>query len=324
MNLDALSRLPGDPGGSPAPAGSPASRGLALSLVTVLCWGLLPIALKGLLARLDSGTITWFRFLVATLVLGAWHAAHRQLPCASVLAVPRTAGLLAAATLGLAGNYLLYLWGLDQVTPATAQTVVQIAPLLLLAASLAVFREPFSRLQAMGVATFVLGLGLFFDTRLGELLSSLTTYSRGVAWVVLAALLWAGYGLAQKCLQGALSASVVLWIVYLGSTVLLLPIATPGNVLALDATGLGLLAFASANTLVAYGAFAEALACWEATRVSAVLASTPLATALFAELAARLVPGFVPAETWTPTSILGACLVVAGSATAALGKAPVR
>jgi drug/metabolite transporter (DMT)-like permease len=36
--------------------------GLALALTTALCWGLLPIALKIVLAGMDAWTITWYRF----------------------------------------------------------------------------------------------------------------------------------------------------------------------------------------------------------------------------------------------------------------------
>lgn len=38
--------------------------GLALSLLTVLLWGFLAIALKIVLQELDPFTVTWFRFTV--------------------------------------------------------------------------------------------------------------------------------------------------------------------------------------------------------------------------------------------------------------------
>ena len=39
--------------------------GLALALVTAVCWGLLPIALRIVLDGMDAWTITWYRFAVA-------------------------------------------------------------------------------------------------------------------------------------------------------------------------------------------------------------------------------------------------------------------
>ncbi len=82
----------------------------------------------------------------------------------------------------------------------------------------------------------------------------------------------------------------------------------------------GLLAFCSANTLVAYGAFAAALEHWEASRVSAVLALTPLATLAFSVAAARFAPAQFATETLSWTSWAGAALVVAGSLLTALGR----
>lgn len=73
------------------------------------------------------------------------------------------------------------------------------------------------------------------------------------------------------------------------------------------------------NTLVAYGAFAEALAHWEASRVSATLALTPLVTFVAVALAAWLWPDYVHAEDINALGYVGAVTVVAGSAMVALG-----
>ena len=73
------------------------------------------------------------------------------------------------------------------------------------------------------------------------------------------------------------------------------------------------------NTLVAYGAFAEALAHWEASRVSATLAITPLVTFASVATAAWLWPDYVQAEDINGLGYSGAMLVVLGSALTALG-----
>jgi drug/metabolite transporter (DMT)-like permease len=72
------------------------------------------------------------------------------------------------------------------------------------------------------------------------------------------------------------------------------------------------------NTLVAYGAFAEALAHWEASRVSATLALTPLVTFVAVALAAWWWPDYVHAEEINALGYGGAVLVVLGSAAVAL------
>jgi drug/metabolite transporter (DMT)-like permease len=73
------------------------------------------------------------------------------------------------------------------------------------------------------------------------------------------------------------------------------------------------------NTLVAYGAFAEALAHWEASRVSATLALTPLVTFIAVAIAAWVWPDYVHAEDINALGYLGAVTVVLGSALVALG-----
>lgn len=294
-------------------------RGLTLSLVTVFFWGLLPIALKGLLVSMDVLTITWYRFLVSSLVMGLWLGRGAGFPRPGELR-GRVGILTLLACLGLTGNYGVYLTGLGHITPATAQVVIQLAPLSLMLGGIVIFRERFSRIQALGVAIFLSGLGLFFHDHLHELLGSFGAYARGVGMVVLAALLWALYSLAQKQLLTRFPSSVVLWMVYTSGALVYLPVAQPGSLLELDARGLVLLAFCCGNTLGAYGAFAEALESWEASRVSAVIATTPLATACFAEATAWLVPGMVPPESWSLASIAGALLVATGSAVTALGR----
>ena len=70
---------------------------------------------------------------------------------------------------------------------------------------------------------------------------------------------------------------------------------------------------------MAYGAFAEALAHWEASRVSAALAITPLVTFASVALAASWWPDHVQPEQINWLAYGGAVLVVLGSALTALG-----
>jgi drug/metabolite transporter (DMT)-like permease len=81
-----------------------------------------------------------------------------------------------------------------------------------------------------------------------------------------------------------------------------------------------MLLFCGLNTLIAYGAFAEALEHWEASRVSAVLALTPIVTLISVWAVSLLVPTLIAPEHLTILGVLGAVLVVAGSSAIALGK----
>jgi drug/metabolite transporter (DMT)-like permease len=81
-----------------------------------------------------------------------------------------------------------------------------------------------------------------------------------------------------------------------------------------------MLLFCGLNTLLAYGAFAEALDHWEASRVSAVLALTPIVTLVSVWAVSHIVPSLIAPERLTALGVLGALLVVVGSIAIALGK----
>ncbi len=292
--------------------------GLLLALATTLLWGFLSIALKLLLEGMDAFTITWYRLTAAALVLALFQARRRRLPDVRQLD-GRGWGLLAVAVLGLVGNYVLFVVSLDYVPPATAQLVIQLAPILFLLGGLLIFREAFSRVQWIGLVVLIVGLVLFFNQRLPALLRLAGSEGLGVAIVVVAGIVWAAYALAQKQLLVSFSSVNILLLIYIGATALLYPLASPADIFALTPFQLGLLVFCTFNTLGAYGCFAEALVHWEASRVSAVIALTPLMTigAVYAVLA--IWPQADVGERLGAVGMLGALVVVAGSVMAALG-----
>ncbi|MVW75704.1 DMT family transporter [Pseudomonas xionganensis] len=292
--------------------------GMLLALVTAVLWGVLPIKLKEVLQVMDPVTVTWYRLLVAGSILLAYLAASRRLPRFRPLG-RKGSWLLLLAIAGLTANYVLYLVGLNLLSPGTTQLVIQMAPILLLVSSIFVFRERFSLGQGMGLVVLLLGFALFFNQRLQELLTSLSDYTAGVLIVLLAALVWAFYGLAQKQLLTVWNSLQVMMVIYLACALLLTPWAHPMQALQLSPLQGWLLLACCLNTLVAYGAFAEALAHWEASRVSATLAITPLVTFSAVALAASWWPDHVRPEQINWIGYAGALLVVLGSALTALG-----
>jgi drug/metabolite transporter (DMT)-like permease len=298
--------------------------GLGLSLATALCWASLPVALKIALEQVDAITLTWFRFLVAALVTAAWLGwrgrlgGYRALP-------PRHRGLLAVAGVMLLGNYLFYLIGVDRTSPANAQLIIQLAPLLMALGGIFVFGERFGAAQWAGLCLLLTGLGVFFFDQLrahGHDAGALAGgYGSGSAFVVLAAVVWAVYALLQKQLLMRLSSMQVLLAIYALCALLLWPFASPSTLLRLDAAHAWVVAYCAVNTVVAYGAFAEALAHWEASRVSAVLASTPLLCIAAAAAAHALWPAALAPERIGALGYVGAALVVGGSAAVSLLRA---
>ncbi|WP_397451890.1 DMT family transporter [Pseudomonas sp. NA-150] len=292
--------------------------GLSLALVTAVLWGVLPVKLKQVMLIMDPVTVTWYRLVVSGSILFVWQALSGGLPSFKVLG-GKGKVLVGLSVFGLLGNYLLYLAGLRILSPGTAQLVIQMGPILLLISSIFLFKERFSIGQGVGLMVLLLGFGLFFNQRLAELLTSLSDYTAGVLMVLLASAVWTFYGLSQKQLLTVWKSPQVMMVIYLFCALLVTPWAHPLQALELSPLQGWLLLACCLNTLVAYGAFAEALAHWEASRVSATLAITPLVTFGCVATAAWLWPDFVHAEDINSLGYGGAVLVVVGSALVALG-----
>ena len=75
--------------------------------------------------------------------------------------------------------------------------------------------------------------------------------------------------------------------------------------------------FCGLNTLIAYGSFAEAMVHIEASKVSTVLALTPLITVVVVQVFPN---SGISVEPMTALSISGAILVVVGSMATALNR----
>ena len=297
--------------------------GFLLAFTTTILWGVLPIMLKAVLEVMDPYTVTWYRLFSAGIVLFCWLAAKRRLPSIKALSV-RNRGLLLVAVLGLAFNYVLYVMALQRLTPGTMQLIIQVAPVLLMFGSMLVFRERFGIGQVIGLLILIPGFALFFNQRLMELMTQLSSYTLGILIALVSALSWALYGLAQKQLLTIWSSVTVMMVIYLACSLLLWPLASPLEILQLSTLQRWLLLGCCLNTLVAYGAFAEALAHWEASRVSATVATTPLFTFSMVALGSMLWPSLIEPELLNSLAYLGALMVVSGSALIALAPSLIQ
>ncbi|MCP5143876.1 MAG: DMT family transporter [Gammaproteobacteria bacterium] len=295
--------------------------GLGLALGVALMWGVLPIMLTVALRYVDFWTVTWWRFFGAVVVVGTWLAWRRRLPLRK-MTDPGVWRWLVPTALALTANYVLYLQGLRFTSPTVAQTVIQIAPLLLLVSGVVIFREPFSPRQWRGYAVLVIGLLLFFNRRLPLLLAPTQGWGLGIMFILLAALTWVIYAVGQKKLHVRLSSTQVLWTVYVAAVLLLWPMAAPASAMAMSAGGWLALVACMANTILAYGAFGLALEHWEVSRVSAVIALAPLVTIVASHLAALPGIALIAPEELNAMSILGAICVVSGSIISAMGGRP--
>jgi drug/metabolite transporter (DMT)-like permease len=292
--------------------------GLLLSLVTALMWGTLPVALKKVLEVMDAVTVTWVRLVFAAILVGGFYLISGKWPPKKHFS-RRSIALLGGVALALAANYWLFLAGLNLVAPPLAQVTIQLGPFFLALGGWLLFSENIRRRQMTGFFAMVTGFWVFYSAQVTASGSSGTSgfdqQTAGVWLVVLAAVAWAFYALIQKLLAVRFPSSFILFCGYAGASVLLLPVSRPSVLLELrDPAHWWLLLFCCLNTVIAYGCFAEAVRRWDASRVSAVLALTPILTFLSA--------GFVSGAItdWLSPALLGGIgLVVGGSMVAALG-----
>jgi drug/metabolite transporter (DMT)-like permease len=291
--------------------------GILLALSTATMWGVLPIALKGVLETLDPLTTTFFRFSLAAVLITPYLLVRRRLPNRGKLRSPRLFFQLLAAGLLLSGNYGLYIFGLERTSPEAAQVMIQIAPMLLLIAGVFLFKESFSSNQWLGFFAFGSGLILFFNHHLGDIFIDLNDYSLGLLMISLAAVCWTGYAIMQKILLQEFTSEETMLAIYWLGTLVFLPFCNFSTLGQLTGMQWTLLAFCGLNTIIAYGSFAEALVHIEASRVSATIALTPLLTVGIVQL---IPMEGITVEPLGVISLLGALLVVSGSITTAVAK----
>ena len=291
--------------------------GILLALGTATMWGTLPVALHLVAPTIGPATSTFFRFFIAALLLTPYLLVTRQvinqhkLKSAKLLALTLAAGLL------LTGNYGFYILGLERTSAEATQVMIQLAPMLLLLTGLWLFKETFNTKQWLGFFAFALGLLLFFDRQIRQLLFEFGDYGLGLVFTIMSAIFWTGYAIIQKYLLNDFQSSETILILYWIGSLAFLPLSDFSTMGQLSSLQWFALLFCGLNTLIAYGCFAEAMVHLEASRVSAIIAVTPLFTIAIAQL---LPIENMPVEPLTALSILGATLVVSGSITTAIAK----
>ncbi|HDL6965807.1 TPA: DMT family transporter [Yersinia enterocolitica] len=296
-----------------------AGLGIFLALTTAIFWGALPIAMKQVLEVMEPYTIVWYRFMMATIGLGIILASRRQLPSLKLFRQRRWLVLLIVATCGLLGNFIFFSSSLQYLSPTTSQVIGQLSPVGMMVASVLILKERMRITQVIGAVMLICGLLLFFNTSLHELFTRMTDYTLGVALGVCAAVVWVSYGVAQKVLLRRMASQQILLLLYTLCAIALFPLAKPAVIFQLNGWQFACLLFCGVNTLVGYGALAEAMARWQAAQVSALVTLTPLFTLFFSILLALAWPDMFAAPSLNFVGYVGAFVVVAGAMFSAIG-----
>ena len=249
-------------------------RCILLSLVTALLWGVLPIFLKITLQGFHAGTISWFRFVFAFLLLAGilqWKE-HKPL---DILRKPPWMGIVGGAC--LSANYYWVTVAVDLSGPSNMAVLIQTASIFLVLVGVFVFHEHLTLRQVLGMFVAGVGLFLFFHDQQSRILET-EDYFYANFLIVLAALVWVGYMVSQKFLSRQYGAQSLNLLVYAVATLTLI-----GGVEWADFTRAGLTAwlsliFCGFNTLLAYGTLAEAVKYIPLALISVIISLNPLIT----------------------------------------------
>ena len=251
-------------------------RGILLSLVTALLWGVLPIFLKITLQGFHAGTISWFRFVFAFLLLAGilqWKE-HKPL---DILRKPPWMGIVGGAC--LSANYYWVTVAVDLSGPSNMAVLIQTASIFLVLVGVFVFHEHLTLRQVLGMFVTGVGLFLFFHDQQSRILET-GDYFYANFLIVLAALVCVGYMVSKKFLSRQYGAQSLNLLVYAVATLTLI-----GGVEWADFTRAGLTAwlsliFCGFNTLLAYGTLAEAVKYIPLALISVIISLNPLITLL--------------------------------------------
>jgi drug/metabolite transporter (DMT)-like permease len=283
--------------------------GLLFALTTALCWGVLAILLKNALYFADSKTIVAFRmifaFLMAFPISALFFPAHLKL-------FKKPPLLLILGSLGLAFNYLGFMKGVELSSASNAQIMIQLGPLSLMLSGFLVYKESLTLKQALWLFLAFIGFFLFFSDQFE--IGQATDLVTANVWILFAAITWVWYSLVIKhyTKKGYSSFELNLIVFLCCAFVLSFGIDFEASSKFTFSQWI-FLAFLGLNTLVAYGAFGQALKYAPASQVSVIITTNPILTLLIIAIGSPLSP-FIPNEPVSLKGYFGALLVILGVA----------
>jgi drug/metabolite transporter (DMT)-like permease len=287
------------------------TKGIMFAVLTGLCWSVVTIALKIVLIEMDPFTIVWFRFALAFSILFLYFL----LISPSKLSIfKKPPLLLIIAALGLAFNYYGIIKGVDYTTPTTTQLVIQFGPILLGISGFIIYKEKLTGKHVAGFLVAVTGLLLFYYKQTDEIVLQISSFNKGISWILFAGFTWAVYSVFQKHLVRTYPVLQLNLIIYGLPVLLYLPVTDFQSLGSITPVTWAVLIFLGLNTLIAYIFMALSLKHLEANKVSIILVMNPVITFFIMMFLEHIHFTRVEAERFTAISLIGAGMVVAGAA----------
>lgn len=285
-------------------------KGIIYSAITALFWGVLAIVLKIIDDKVEPITIVWFRFLLAFLMLAGWQAVKNPRSFGVLIRPPV---LLVIATLALTWNYIGFMMGIHYTTPSNAQLFIQTGPILLAVAGIVFFKEKISRLQIIGFAIALVGMGFFYRDQLIAFFDVQQKYNLGVIHLLIGAVAWALYAVLQKKLVLKIDVQSLNLFIFGLPVLILLPFVKFASLQHLDLVTWLLLLFGGINTLLSYTTLSKALQLIEASKVSIIIIMNPIITFITMGILTQMNVKWIGHERFSAFSIIGGFLVLSGA-----------
>lgn len=287
------------------------AKGIIYTLITVLMWGVLAIALKVATKEIDSPTIVWFRFSLAFSALFAWMLikSPREL---KILYKP--SWLIVLSSIALAWNYMGFMLGIQYTSPSNAQVAIQSGPLLLAVFGILFFKEKISKVQVLGFLIAVLGFWIFYQQHVEAVpVGQGSQYTKGMVITFSGAVAWAIYAAFQKKLVLSYPVGTLNVFIFGLPVLLYLPFVDFANLAHLSLGYWILLVFLGANTLISYGCLSLALKYLEAGKVSIIIILNPIITFILMGILTSLSVDWIAGEHFSVLSIAGALIALGGA-----------
>jgi drug/metabolite transporter (DMT)-like permease len=286
------------------------TRGLLLATVASVTWGTVPIAGTIALGGITAPLLCTIRLLLGAALLAL------VLTRRGVRPFRRPPRLVYLAALGLGGNYLFYMWGLERAGAATSQVLIQTAPLFLIVLGVAWLKERLTLRQIAGGAVALAGVFLVsWDDG-----PDVSRRGLGILLILAASFTWGVYGAAHRKLGGDHESGPTMMWIFLLAALVTLPFAFTEAVRRPDAVHLAAIAYLCLNTIIAYWSFAESVRHIKASVAAVILTLGPVVTFGLLLVTNRLDQDYVPFEPLTALKVTGAALVISGVAAAVTAR----
>jgi len=287
------------------------AKGILYTLITVLLWGVLAIALKIASKVIDSPTIVWFRFSLAFSGMLIWLLIQNPKEL-KILYQP--SGLIVISSLALAWNYIGFMLGIQYTSPSNAQVAIQSGPVLLAVFGIFFFKEKISRIQIIGFILAILGFWIFYQQHVGAVPEGQEgQYTKGMLLTLTGAVTWAIYAALQKKLVLNYSVSTLNVFIFGLPVLIYLPFVNFASLAHLSFGYWALLVFLGANTLISYACLSLALKYLEAGKVSIIIVLNPIITFVIMGILTWMQVDWIDGEHFSVLSILGALVALTGA-----------